>query len=112
MGDFQYRPIVVPRIAGASKQLAPHVRFAESLGGEDPIEKDVALLVIAVGIHLDVAASRRDTLDLAHRLDAGLIRKIVHNIDAEDRRHAAALKGQLLGGTTHNTTPRLRVAVV
>src|SRR5262249_25232893 len=39
LGDFQYRPIIVPGIAGTSKQLAPHFRFAERLSSKDPIQE-------------------------------------------------------------------------
>src|SRR5580765_7724458 len=69
--DLDDRPIIVAGIAGVLEQRAPHLGLAEGLGSEHPVEKGVALVIVAIGIDLDVAASGRHPLNFLDCLDAG-----------------------------------------
>src|SRR5262245_31200072 len=110
--DLENRPVIVARIAGLLEQPIPHVGLAESFRRQHPIKKSVTLMIVAVGIDLDIAAPRRDALDLAHRLDAGLVAEIVHHIDAKRRRDAVASERQPLHTAAQEATACVGMAVV
>ena len=57
--DLENRPIIITVVAGALEQPMPHVRLSESLGREHLVEKRGSLVIVAVGVDLDVAASGR-----------------------------------------------------
>src|SRR5262245_4323920 len=110
--DVENRPVIVAGIAGMLEQAIPHVGLAEGFCRQHPVEECVAFLIVAIGVDLDIAAPRRDTLDLAYRLDAGLVSEIVHHIDAKRRRDAVAGKRQLLRAAAQDAAACVGVAVV
>lgn len=64
--DLEDGPIVVAGIARVLEQSMPHVGLAVGLGGENPVEKSVALVVVAIGIDLDIAeAATTSSLSMA-----------------------------------------------
>src|ERR1700688_575857 len=74
-------PVIVPRIAGALKQLAPLLGPEVGLRRQHPVLEELALLGRAVGIDLDEARARRDALQLAHGCEAALGLEVVHRVD-------------------------------
>src|SRR6476660_3711745 len=87
--DLEDCPIVVAAVACALEQPTPHVRFPEGLRREHPVQKRIALVVVAISVNLDVTAARRNSLDLLHRLHASIVSEIVDDIDAKRRGEAA-----------------------
>ena len=96
--------MIVAGIASTLEQRMPHIGLAEGLGGEDPVQKGVALAVVAVGVDLDIAASRRDAFDFPDRLDAGIRAEIMDDIDAKRCGDAAARERQLLRSAANDAT--------
>src|SRR5262249_27905561 len=90
----------------------PHIGFAESFGREHPVEEDVSLLIVAIGVDLDITASRRDPLDLAHGLDTRLIVKVMDDVDANRRVDAAARERQSLRTRAYDAAADTGVTVL
>src|SRR5215469_2437149 len=105
------RPIIIPGIARFLEQLTPAGRVVMRLRRQHPAEKHLLLGRSAVRIDLDVGASRRQPLDLAHCTNALGAIEVVHDIDRNRRRKAAVGERQLDAVAEVQPPDNLRLAM-
>src|SRR5262245_24368128 len=90
----------------------PHIGLPESLGREHPIKEDIALVIVAIGVDLDITASGCHALDLAYSLDTGLVTKVMDDVDAKRRIDAAGRERQLLRAAAYDAAADTGVTVL
>src|SRR6185295_18863772 len=109
--SLQYRPVIVPGVAGLLEQAYPFVRIVVVSGGKHPGEEELALLRGAIGVHLDEAASRREPLDLAHGANRVVPLEIVDGVYRHHGAEAAVRKRQAVGASEVQPPHHLGLAV-